>query len=115
MNKKLKKEINLYIKSISKLAQTRLSLKKVVLRDLKNNIYKCSLENPDITITDIHNRFGTPEEISKSFNNLSSDILIKKAKRYKKLWIIVSVMIIILIIFTGILVTSYLSNVSITD
>lgn len=115
MNKQIKKEINLYIKSISKLAKTTLLFKKVVLKDLKNNIYEYYLDNPNITIYDIHNRFGTPDEVSKSFDNLSSEILIKKVKRYKLLLIFVSILIVVLIIFTVILVLSNLSHVSIMD
>lgn len=115
MNKKLRKEIKLYTKSISKLSKSTFTLKKVVLKDLKNNIYNLYLENPKLSITDIHERFGSPEEISKSFENLSTEILIRKANKYKLLWLISSIVIVLLLIFTIIIVLSNLSNVSIIN
>ena len=115
MNKKLRKEIKLYIKSISKLSKSTFTLKKVVLKDLKNNIYNLYLDNPNLSITDIYERFGSTDDISKSFENLSTEILIRKANKYKLLWLISSIVIILLLIFTIIIVLSNLSNVSIIN
>ena len=83
MNKYLKREINSYIKKVSKQVKSKLIIKRVILNDLKENIFEYYQMNPNITMEDIYNRFGTPNEISKSFNDLSTEELFKKAKKYK--------------------------------
>jgi len=108
MNKFLKKDIKIYIRKVSKLIKADFSIKRIVLKDLKNNIKEYYLDNNNITIQDIYERFGSPKEISLTFEKIPSEELIKKAKLYKTIFISC---VIFLCVSIYILITIYLNSI----
>ena len=115
MNKKLKQDYKKYVKSIKTRVICKYSLKKMFLIDLKSRISDFMALNPDATILDIENQFGSAEEIANSFKDIITEQIMKKAKLYKILMIISIVILIILAIFIYELLRGYGGTYTITD
>ncbi|MCI8508711.1 MAG: hypothetical protein HFJ06_09150 [Lachnospiraceae bacterium] len=60
------KELRKYFKEIKK--QTHMyNGSSRFLNELKDSVYSYIAENPDISINDIHEKYGTPSELAKEF------------------------------------------------
>lgn len=60
------KELRKYFKEIKK--QTHMyNGSSRFLNELKDSVYSYIAENPDISISDIHEKYGTPSELAKEF------------------------------------------------
>lgn len=60
------KELRKYFKEIKK--QTHMyNGSSRFLKELKDGVYSYIAENPDISINDIHEKYGTPSELAKEF------------------------------------------------
>lgn len=85
MKKTINKDIKKYCSEIKKLLTCSGSVKLAFISELKTGIYEYIEEHPneEITINNIKNRFGTPEDIASSFVS-AEDMrrLNKKAKKY---------------------------------
>ena len=66
MNKS-KQIISNYLKNVAKNLQVSRILKSTFIHELKDSVTSFVSENKNITIDDLYNEFGTPEEISEGF------------------------------------------------
>ena len=85
MKKAINKDIKKYCTEIKKQLSCSNNIKLAFISELKNRIYEYIEEHPgeEITISDIENRFGTPENIALSFASTEDmRYLHKKARKY---------------------------------
>lgn len=85
MKKAINKDIKKYCTEIKKQLSCSNNIKLAFISELKNRIYEYIEEHPgeEITISDIENRFGTPENIALSFASTEDmQYLHKKARKY---------------------------------
>lgn len=104
MNKTLQKECNKYIKSIKKELTCDYSLKRVYILELKERINDLVDTNPNISILEIENQFGSAQIIANSFNANITEHLKKKAKRYKYIMTLLVIFFILLVFISIILI-----------
>ena len=78
MDKKLKKDINKYIKEIKLNIICDFKTRNKFISDIKNSIFDFVECENIVSIDDVYNHFGTPQEIAKEFF-LNADV--KKIKR----------------------------------
>lgn len=96
----MKTELKNYYKSIRKNLKCSLYLKRAIIKQLKGNINEfIETSDKNITITDIYDRFGKPDEIIKNFD----DNCLNSLKKKVKILIIITVVSIIVIIILFIL------------
>lgn len=101
----IEKDIKRYMRAISKKLISDNKQKKAILSDIENSIYDFA-ENKGITnISEIYNRFGTPEEVAKSYISQEAPEKLKNKLFTKKILIILFICI-ILIAFIIFLVTT---------
>ena len=75
----MSKEIKKYLKEIKLLLPAFNKEEKKFLRDLMERIEDYLDENPNATMQDIENQFGTPMEIAQSYmSSLDLDVLLKR-------------------------------------
>ena len=75
----MSKEIKKYLKEIKLLLPAFNKDEKKFLRDLTERIEDYLDENPNATMQDIENQFGTPMEIAQSYmSSLDLDVLLKR-------------------------------------
>lgn len=75
----MSKEIKKYLKEIKLLLPAFSKEEKKFLRDLLERIEDYLDENPNATMQDIENQFGTPMEIAQSYmSSLDLDVLLKR-------------------------------------
>lgn len=75
----MSKEIKKYLKEIKLLLPAFSKEEKKFLRDLLERIEDYLDENPNATMQDIENQFGTPTEIAQSYmSSLDLDVLLKR-------------------------------------
>ncbi len=85
MKKAINKDIRKYCAEIRKLLTCSSNIKFAFISELKNRIYEYIEEHPgeEITISDIENQFGKPENIALSFASTEDmQYLHGKAKKY---------------------------------
>lgn len=95
MSKLTEKELRTYFSQVSKAVVCGSKQKKDFLKQLKSDVEAFLSENPDITIKEIENCFGTPEKIATSFIDNTNSARLKDKLSLKKL-IIVAVAIALL-------------------
>lgn len=78
--------------------------KNAFLKELKSNIEEFRLSNPQASVDDIKEFFGSPEQIAESFMENSDCIKLKKKLSVKKLVIIA--VILALLIYAAFIVIS---------
>lgn len=106
MNKTINKEIKKYCFEIKRHLTCSSNIKLAFISELKNRIYEYIDEHPseEITIFDIENRFGTPENIALSFSSTEDmQYLYKKAKKYIFYKILSIILLLMLIVFAYIM------------
>lgn len=79
--KNLSLSISLYLHTIKSNLPVNKKIKKAFINELKDNINQYRRDNKNITINDIKNKFGTPEDILISFND-SYDYYKNKSNTY---------------------------------
>ena len=95
MDKKLKKEINKYIKEIKLNIICDFKTRNKFISDIKNSIFDFVECENIVSMDDIYNHFGTPQQIAKEFF-LNADV--KKIKRRMNFTKIVLIGIIVALI-----------------
>lgn len=106
MKKTINKDIKKYCSEVKKLLTCPGSIKLAFISELKARIYEYIEEHPDeeITINDIENRFGTPENVASSFASAEDmQRLNKKAKKFIFYKILSAVLLLALILTVYIL------------
>lgn len=106
MNKTINKEIKKYCSEIKRHLTCSSNIKLAFISELKNRIYEYIDEHhsEEITISDIENRFGTPENIALSFSSTEDmQYLHKKAKKYIFYKILSIILLLMLIVFAYIM------------
>ncbi len=63
-----KKELKKYYTSIKKNLSCSFNMKLVFIKELNDSVFDFLEENPNSTMENIIENFGTPEEIAKSFD-----------------------------------------------
>ena len=94
MNKAIKAEVRAYLRKIRKALPGSFNTKQAVASTLKSQIENYIEDNPDATIDDVIERFGTPETIANEFDVTEFSAEIKK---YKLKTLILSVLAVVLI------------------
>lgn len=115
--KKINKDIKKYCSEIKKQLSCSNSIKLAFISELKNRIYEYIEEHPgeEITISDIENRFGTPENIALSFTSTEDmQYLHKKARKYIFYKILSFVLLIALIVTAYILADVIINEFTVT-
>lgn len=110
--KKNKHIIQQYLKEITAALNCPKSVKAVYASDLKNDIlnYLSDNDSDSISINELYDKFGTPEDIADGFYDKNDyKLLLKKAKRRAALWMFVSIFAIIFVVLI-IMVVLYASN-----
>lgn len=98
MTKKNKKIVRLYLKEISAKLNCGRAMKLVVLSEIKSDIEAYTSSGDSITINDLYNEIGTPDDIANSlFDRKDYDILLKKAKRKTFILTLVAIILVILL------------------
>jgi len=117
MNKIINKDIIKYCAEIKKLLVCSSNMKLAFISELKRRIYEYIEEHPDeeITISDIENRFGSPENIALSFAS-TEDIpyFRKKAKKYIFYKVLSVILLLALIITVYILADVIINEYTVT-
>lgn len=112
MDKKLKKDINKYIKEIKLNIICDFKTRNKFISDIKNSIFDFVECENIVSIDDVYNHFGTPQEIAKEFF-LNADVKkIKRRMNFTKV-VIIGVVIALLMFGTALvieLIDSYSSN-----
>ncbi|MBQ3016021.1 MAG: hypothetical protein IJD79_04495 [Clostridia bacterium] len=117
MNKAIKAEVRAYLRKIRKALPGSFNTKQAVASTLKSQIENYIEDNPDATIDDVIERFGTPETIANEFDVTEFSAEIKKYKLKVLVLSIVSILILsVCIILTVALVEAFNeSSFTITD
>ncbi len=95
MNKTIKAEVRAYLRKIRKALPGSFNTKQAVASTLKSQIESYIEENPDASINDVIERFGTPETIANEFDVTEFSAEIKK---YKFKTLILSVLAVVLVV-----------------
>lgn len=112
MKKTINKEIKKYCHEIKKQLTCSSNIKLAFISELKTRIYEYIEEhsNEEITIFDIENRFGTPEDIALSFASTEDmQYLRKKAKKYI-FYKVLSVILLLALIVTAYILADVIIN-----
>lgn len=108
MNKAIKAEVRAYLRKVRKALPGSFNTKRAVASTLKSQIESYIEENPDATIDDVIERFGTPETIANEFDVTEFSAEIKK---YKLKTLILSVLAVVLIALCVWLTIALISSV----
>ena len=108
----INKDIEKYLSQVKSYLPCRNADKTAILEDIRQAILDFT-ENSDIqSIDDIYKRFGTPEEIARSYLSDADPKKISKAFNIKKIILIAVIAVIIIYIFTMIYVILDAHNVT---
>jgi len=74
--------IKRYLKEVSAKLSCPRSVKSVFIRELKSDILASTEGKEDISLKELYDKFGTPDEISSGFfDRKDYDVLLKKARK----------------------------------
>lgn len=93
-----KSELKKYFHAIDSSIDAPRSQKKKLIDDLKNNTYSYLEDNPDATIQEIKNVFGTPSEIAEYYLASNADEMFKKKKSPLLIIILSSITLILVLL-----------------
>lgn len=99
-NNNLNNSIDIYLQEIYKKLHISDKEKKAFLRYLKSDIYQFREDNPNITMADIYERFGTPDEVAENYyESIDTEDIQKKLsnKRLNRSAILLAVFLIAVI------------------
>lgn len=94
MNKTTKKDLKKYYREIQQELTCSFLIKKILIKELKNNIKNSEQDNPELTINDIIEIYGTPKEIA---NGLHEENYANMKKKKNKMIIIIILLSILVI------------------
>ncbi len=117
MKNTINKDIKKYCSEVKKLLACSSSIKLAFISELKTGIYEYIEEHPNekITINDIENRFGTPENIALSFASTEDmQYLRKKAKKYILFKVLSVILLLALLVVVYILADVIINEHTIT-
>lgn len=120
MKKAINKDIKKYCTEIKKQLSCSNNIKLAFISEFKNRIHEYIEEHPgeEITISDIENRFGTPENIALSFTSTEDmQYLHKKARKYifYKVLSVVLLLLLVVVLYALINVAGKEYTVNITN
>ena len=112
MHKKLNKEIKAYCRAIKKLLICPHSLRCAFIADFKSRIldYVEEVGADNICMQDMEHRFGTPEDIARSFYSGQDMTRLQKAARKYTLFKILVIACIVGLIFITVLLVIILTD-----
>lgn len=99
-NNNLNNSIDIYLQEIYRKLHISDEEKKAFLRYLKSDIYQFREDNPNITMADIYERFGTPDEVAENYyESIDTEDIQKKLsnKRLNRSAILLAVFLIAVI------------------
>ncbi len=102
----IKKDIEKYLSQVKSYLPCRKADKTAILEDIRQAIFEFTENSGAETIDDIYKRFGTPEEIAKSYLSDTEPQNIKKAINVRK--VIIAAVVAALLIFLGFLIAVFL-------
>ena len=113
--KMLDLNIKIYLHKIKTNLPVNWKIKKAFINELKENINQYRRDNKNISIEDIKDKFGTPEDVLISFNN-SYDYYKNKSIIYSNITKIVAIIagVIIAILLKVIVILIYIGNSHVT-
>ena len=99
-----KKIIKKYLNNVSESLSVQKTIKITFLRELKESIKSFVSDRKDISMEDLCQIFGSPDDISNGFANREDyEALLKKAKKVALCWAIIGIICAILLIALGLL------------
>ena len=113
MKKTVNKEIKKYCTEIKKQLSCSSNIKLAFISELKNRIHEYIEEHlgEEITIFDLENQFGTPENIARAFASTEDmQYLHKKARKYMFYKVLSIVLLLALIVTAYILADVIINN-----
>ncbi len=93
----IKKDLKKYYTSIKKNLSCSFNMKSVFIKELNNRVFDFLEDNPNATMENINENFGTPEEIAKGFDK---DNEYYKRKARNRLIIEISLLILLVVAIT---------------
>ena len=106
-------DIKQYLQEVSAMLCCPKGVKSVFLRQLKGEILDFMETNTTITVDELYNRFGTPEEIAAGFFDRDDySAMLKKAKRRSKIWMGFCIVLAILLIVSSCYFIDAIKNMS---
>lgn len=104
-----KSDLKKYYTSIKKNLSCSFNMKSVFIKDLNDKVSDFLEENPNSTIENIIENFGTPEEIAKSFDK-DNEYYKRKAKKRLIVEIALLVLLVVAIIVSSIVICNLIQN-----
>ncbi|MDE5715584.1 MAG: hypothetical protein K2I42_05560 [Anaeroplasmataceae bacterium] len=105
----LKKELKKYYNSIRKNLACSFNMKSVFISEFNSRVYDYLEENPNQTIENVIEYFGSPEEIAKSFDK-DNEYYKSKARNRLILEIILITLLIVSILVSCFVICNILST-----
>ena len=102
----INKDIEKYLSQVKAYLPCRKADKTAILEDIRQAIFEFTENSGAETIDDIYKRFGTPEEIAKSYLSDTEPQNIKKAINVRK--VIIAAVVAFLLILLGFLIAVFL-------
>lgn len=115
MNKYTRKCCKKYLNAVRKELCCSFNVKNVFISDIKTDIKDLIEKNPNITMDEIINILGTPQDIASSFHKHNIDVLKKRAKK-----LLIGQLVLVFLLLVGLLTISFLiynysGDIKITD
>lgn len=104
-----KSDLKKYYTSIKKNLSCSFNMKSVFIKDLNERVSDFLEDNPDSTLENVTENFGTPEEIAKSFDK-DNEYLKRKAKKRLIIEIVLLVLLVIAIIISSCVICNILND-----
>lgn len=104
MTKNLNKELKKYYRDISK-ALSGIKEKKAIIAQIKNSVAQYLQDNPEATLADITQKFGSPEEIVEQYfdEDVAKNLSAQLNKR-RKVGIVVAILVLITFIIFALII-----------
>lgn len=96
------KEIKKYFSKIRRALVCDFKTKSKILKDLRNEVEEYLERNPDSSLENIIDHFGTPDAIAEEFAISAGTDYIKKYKVHKTIKLIVIIVLLLTLVFASI-------------
>ncbi|MBQ6863606.1 MAG: DUF1700 domain-containing protein [Clostridia bacterium] len=84
----INKDIEKYLSQVKSYLHCKKADKTAILADIRTAVFEFAEDSATVSIEDIYNRFGTPEEIAKAYLSDAEPNNIKKAVNIRKVFVI---------------------------
>lgn len=117
MTKNLNKELKQYYHEIDKILSCNNRKKKNILESIKTSVECYLSENPDSSIDDVIERFGSPKEIADEYYySEGSEAISAKMKKSKKILIcVIATLCLALLIYIAVVISALIHDMNATD